>query len=74
MCYLLVQLDETNPELELYIVPVYRECLSDNQIVFTMAIYSVKGLVMLGGIFLAWEMRRITVAELNDSTYLRVYK
>ncbi|XP_033624949.1 gamma-aminobutyric acid type B receptor subunit 2-like [Asterias rubens] len=68
--YLESKLDETNPELELYIVPVYRECLSDNQIVFTMAIYSVKGLVMLGGIFLAWEMRRITVAELNDSHFI----
>ncbi|XP_038076948.1 gamma-aminobutyric acid type B receptor subunit 2-like [Patiria miniata] len=64
------KLDESNPIPEVYKVPMYRECTSDNQIVFIAIIYAIKGLLMLGGSFLAWEMRRITIAELNDSRFI----
>ncbi|XP_022086436.1 gamma-aminobutyric acid type B receptor subunit 2-like [Acanthaster planci] len=64
------KLDESNTFPEVYIIPTYRECNSDHQVVFTALIFVIKGLLMLGGSFLAWEMRRISIAELNDSRFI----
>ena len=35
-----------------------------------IALYSEKGLLLLAGMFLAWETRKIRYAALNDSQYM----
>ncbi|XP_071789101.1 gamma-aminobutyric acid type B receptor subunit 2-like [Asterias amurensis] len=62
--------DSSQPEREIFLVPVRQYCTSSNQFYFVVALYVSKGVLLVFGIFLAWETRRITVAELNDSKYL----
>ena len=60
-------MDETQPDKEIFIVPVRQFCWSEYQLYFVSALYVAKGVLLVFGIFLAWETRRISVAELNDS-------
>ncbi|XP_022089368.1 gamma-aminobutyric acid type B receptor subunit 2-like [Acanthaster planci] len=61
------RLDTTEPEKEIFDVPVIRYCSSENAQYFTIALYGVKGVLLTFGIFLAWETRNIAVSQLNDS-------
>ncbi|XP_022089292.1 gamma-aminobutyric acid type B receptor subunit 2-like [Acanthaster planci] len=63
-------LDTTEPEKEIFDVPVIRYCSSENAQYFTIALYGVKGVLLTFGIFLAWETRNIAVSQLNDSKYI----
>ncbi|XP_038076293.1 gamma-aminobutyric acid type B receptor subunit 2-like [Patiria miniata] len=62
--------DTNQPGKEIFFVPVRKFCWSENQLYFMGALYVAKGVLLAFGIFLAWETRPITVAELNDSKYL----
>nr|XP_054769361.1 gamma-aminobutyric acid type B receptor subunit 2-like [Lytechinus pictus] len=64
------QLDTADPNKELYIVPTVRTCESSNQIIFQLIMYGIKGILLMFGIFLAWETRDVTVSYLNDSKYI----
>ncbi|XP_070547652.1 gamma-aminobutyric acid type B receptor subunit 2-like [Ptychodera flava] len=62
--------DETNPELEIYLVPEISYCSSRHSLYFSIALYCYKAVILLWGVFLAWETRRVSLAQLNDSTYI----
>ncbi|XP_033625200.1 gamma-aminobutyric acid type B receptor subunit 2-like isoform X1 [Asterias rubens] len=63
-------LDMSQPERELYIVSVSPYCTSQYLVYFSGVIYITKGILLVFGIFLAWETRTISVSSLNDSTYI----
>ncbi|XP_038057706.1 gamma-aminobutyric acid type B receptor subunit 2-like [Patiria miniata] len=62
--------DTDSPESEIYILPVLRQCGSVHEIYFTGAIYGFKGIVLLFGLFLSWEIRNVNIKGLNDSKYI----
>ncbi|XP_030853026.1 gamma-aminobutyric acid type B receptor subunit 2-like [Strongylocentrotus purpuratus] len=64
------QLDMTDPSKELYFVPTVRTCGSTNQLFFQIIMYGIKGILLMFGIFLAWETRDVTISDLNDSKYI----
>ncbi|XP_038067583.1 gamma-aminobutyric acid type B receptor subunit 2-like [Patiria miniata] len=64
------RLDTTEPQKEIYDVPVIRFCSSEHAQYFTIALYGVKGVLLTFGLFLAWETRNIAVTRLNDSKYI----
>ncbi|XP_071477852.1 gamma-aminobutyric acid type B receptor subunit 2-like [Diadema antillarum] len=64
------KLDETDPEKEIYNVATVRRCASTNHIYFRVVLYGIKGILLMFGIFLAWETRDVTVTDLNDSHYI----
>ena len=37
---------------------------------FRGSVYAYKGILLLFGLFLAWETRNVTIAALNDSKYI----
>ncbi|XP_038064481.1 gamma-aminobutyric acid type B receptor subunit 2-like [Patiria miniata] len=68
--YLEPRLDTTDPEKEIFNVPMIRYCSSERAQYFTIALYGVKGILLTFGLFLAWETRNIAVSQLNDSKYI----
>ncbi|XP_038060033.1 gamma-aminobutyric acid type B receptor subunit 2-like [Patiria miniata] len=62
--------DTASPESETYIIPVLRQCGSIYEIYFTCAIYAFKGILLVFGVFLSWEIRNVSVTGLNDSKYI----
>eukprot|EP00057_Strongylocentrotus_purpuratus_P026472 XP_011680946.1 PREDICTED: gamma-aminobutyric acid type B receptor subunit 2-like [Strongylocentrotus purpuratus] len=64
------QLDMTDPRQETYFEPTVRMCESTNQIFFLIIMFGIKGILVMFGIFLAWETRDVAVSDLNDSKYI----
>ncbi|XP_038057990.1 gamma-aminobutyric acid type B receptor subunit 2-like [Patiria miniata] len=64
------RLDVSRPGEEIYIVSVIPYCTSDYVSYFMGVIYATKGILLMFGIFLAWETKKITVSSLNDSKYI----
>ncbi|XP_072037293.1 gamma-aminobutyric acid type B receptor subunit 2-like [Amphiura filiformis] len=52
---------------EVLVVPIIRYCSADSEKVYVTCLYLMKGLLLAAGVFLAWETRSISIAELNDS-------
>ncbi|XP_035674840.1 gamma-aminobutyric acid type B receptor subunit 2-like isoform X1 [Branchiostoma floridae] len=48
-------------------LPELRRCTSDYLMYWLGIIYASKGILILFGIFLAWETRKVQIPELNDS-------
>ncbi len=67
--FVCLQLNMTEPEKEMFNIPVVRYCTSDHAKYFTLALYGVKGTLLTFGLFLAWETRNICISQLNDSKY-----
>ncbi|ELU15442.1 hypothetical protein CAPTEDRAFT_203390 [Capitella teleta] len=57
---------------DVVVVPEVYACVSQFKTYFVGALYSLQGLVMLFGTFLAWETRNITVEALNDSKVIGI--
>ena len=53
-------------------VPVLEICQSQRITIWLGAVYAYKGLLLLFGIFLAWETRKVKIPALNDSHYIVV--
>ncbi|XP_072037334.1 gamma-aminobutyric acid type B receptor subunit 2-like [Amphiura filiformis] len=64
------QLDMTEPYLEIYTVPLLRQCNSDYQVIFLSALAVTKTILLTFGVFLAWKTRNVTISALNDSKYI----
>lgn len=45
-------------------------CESDHLSYWLGAVYAFKGLLLVFGVFLAWETRAVTIPALNDSRYI----
>lgn len=52
------------------VTPKMAHCQSSSMIYWLGALYAFKGLLMLFGMFLAWETRHVTIPALNDSKYI----
>ena len=46
------------------------KCSSKQEVPFTSVIYAYKGILLLFGLFLAWETRHVEVPALNDSKFI----
>ena len=52
------------------IIPMLEHCESANLSYWLGAVYAFKGLLLVFGVFLAWETRAVTIPALNDSRYI----
>ncbi|XP_031551226.1 gamma-aminobutyric acid type B receptor subunit 2-like [Actinia tenebrosa] len=60
---------ETTNNDKIY-VPVLYQCTCQYKTYFLATMYVYKGILLLFGLFLAWETRNVTIAALNDSKYI----
>lgn len=51
-------------------VPYLYTCEVNNITVWLGLLYSYKGILLLFGLFLAWETRNVKIPALNDSHYI----
>ena len=57
------------------ITPMLEHCESKKLSYWLGAVYAFKGLLLVFGVFLAWETRGVTIPALNDSRYIgKVYE
>ena len=56
--------------MDLIIVPVLYQCTCRYKTYFVAVTYVYKGILLLFGLFLAWETRNVTIPALNDSKYI----
>ena len=61
---------QANKEDETIIIPAVYQCTCQYKSYFTATLYAYKGLLILFGLFLAWETRNVTIPALNDSKYI----
>lgn len=52
---------------DLWYVPQVSQCRSEQMSVWTGALYAYKGLLLLFGVYMAWETRHVKIPVLNDS-------
>ncbi|KAL1138797.1 hypothetical protein AAG570_008859, partial [Ranatra chinensis] len=62
--------DPTSIDDDIKIRPELEHCESDNNNIWLGIVYGYKGLVLLFGLFLAYETRSIKVKQINDSRYV----
>ncbi|XP_038054948.1 gamma-aminobutyric acid type B receptor subunit 2-like [Patiria miniata] len=53
-------------------VPILEVCKSENLSIWLGTVYAYKGLLLLFGLFLGWETRKVKIPALNDSHYIAV--
>ncbi|XP_006816506.2 gamma-aminobutyric acid type B receptor subunit 2-like [Saccoglossus kowalevskii] len=63
-------LDMTEPEKEIYIVAVLKTCSSEDELYYAVVLVTVKVVLLLFGVFLAWKTRRVEVPGMNESRYI----
>ncbi|KAJ7363713.1 hypothetical protein OS493_009876 [Desmophyllum pertusum] len=63
--------DEAN-ELHADIIyrPMSYHCATNNSFVWLLLVYGFKGILLIFGLFLAWETRKVKIAALNDSHHI----
>lgn len=62
--------DKMRVEDDKEIIPILEHCESKNLSYWLGAVYAFKGLLLVFGVFLAWETRAVTIPALNDSRYI----
>lgn len=67
VCFL--QVEERNGA-EIIYKPMIYYCTTDKPFVWLLLVYGYKGILLLFGLFLAWETRKVKIATLNDSHYV----
>ncbi|KAL9969262.1 hypothetical protein ACROYT_G021458 [Oculina patagonica] len=50
--------------------PMIYYCATDNSFVWLLLVYGFKGILLIFGLFLAWETRKVKIAALNDSHHI----
>ncbi|XP_077990412.1 gamma-aminobutyric acid type B receptor subunit 2-like [Glandiceps talaboti] len=55
---------------DLVIIPKLEECKSRYETVWLGVLFGYKGIILLFGVFLAWETRKVKYSLLNDSRYI----
>ncbi|PFX22880.1 Gamma-aminobutyric acid type B receptor subunit 2 [Stylophora pistillata] len=63
-------IDEMQLKDDKEIIPRLEHCESKNLSYWLGAVYAFKGLLLVFGVFLAWETRAVTIPALNDSRYI----
>ncbi|XP_072037337.1 gamma-aminobutyric acid type B receptor subunit 2-like [Amphiura filiformis] len=64
------QFDTTEPEKEIYTIPVLRQCQSTYKAHFVVFLVLTKVLLLVVGVFLAGKTRNVHYAALNDSKHI----
>uniref|UniRef100_T1IUR5 G-protein coupled receptors family 3 profile domain-containing protein n=1 Tax=Strigamia maritima TaxID=126957 RepID=T1IUR5_STRMM len=62
--------ENINEDEDIRLEPQLEHCESDNNIIWFGILYGYKGLLLIFGIFLAYETRSIKVKQINDSRYV----
>ena len=52
------------------IIPVLYQCTCQYKSYFLGILFAYKGILLLFGLFLAWETRNVSIPALNDSRYI----
>ena len=68
VCYTYLQYDEKDDNM-LYLPYVYT-CEVNNMMIWLGILYPYKGILLLFGLFLAWETRNVKIPALNDSHHI----
>ncbi|XP_071510393.1 gamma-aminobutyric acid type B receptor subunit 2-like [Diadema antillarum] len=55
---------------DVLLIPVIFNCKSKQTMIWLAIIYIYKGVLMIFGLFLAWETRHVSIPALNDSKYI----
>ena len=63
-----IQVDLVDPDL--FIVSSVSVCRSDLNSIWQIMLYAIKGIVLIFGVFLAWQTRKVTIPALNDSKFI----
>jgi len=57
-------------EQDIIIIPALYQCTCQYKTYFLGVLFAYKGILLLFGLFLAWETRNVTIPALNDSRYI----
>ena len=71
-CWYLSCLKSNQEDDNTVYVPYVYTCEVDNVIIWLGLLYSYKGILLLFGLFLAWETRNVKIPALNDSRHIGV--
>lgn len=63
-------LQEEELHAEIIYKPMIFYCTTDKPYVWLLLVYGFKGILLIFGLFLAWETRKVKIATLNDSRYI----
>ena len=55
---------------DIIITPVLYHCTCQNKTYFLGVLFAYKGILLLFGLFLAWETHNVSIPALNDSRYI----
>ena len=63
-----LQVDSADPDL--FIVSLVTICTSELNDIWHIVLYAIKGILLIFGVFLAWQTRKVTIPVLNDSKFI----
>ena len=63
-------LQTNEPHADIIYRPLIYHCTMNNSYVWLLLVYGFKGILLIFGLFLAWETRKVKIAALNDSHYI----
>lgn len=66
----LLLLQTNDPHTDIIYQPMIYHCAMDNPFVWLLLVYGFKGILLIFGLFLAWETRKVKIAALNDSHHI----
>ncbi len=64
----MLQVDDSDPDL--FIVSAVTVCKSDLNDIWQIVLYAIKGVLLVFGVFLAWQARKVSIPALNDSKFI----
>ena len=63
-------LQTNEPHADIIYRPLIYHCTMNNSYVWLLLVYGFKGILLIFGLFLAWETRKVKIAALNDSHHI----
>ena len=63
-------LQTNEPHADIIYRPMIYHCAMNNTYVWLLLVYGFKGILLILGLFLAWETRKVKIAALNDSHHI----
>ena len=63
-------LQTNEPHADIIYRPMIYHCAMNNSFVWLLLVYGFKGILLIFGLFLAWETRKVKIAALNDSHHI----
>jgi len=63
-------LHQIHPTIDLVEVNTYEQCMCDDYIPFLSTLITYKIVLLMFGLFMAWETRNVHIPVLNDSKHI----